>query len=410
MTGSAPVLSRRAALLLAAGGLVQLSPPQVRDRIPAFAGPTAAATVPAVRPELEALLAERARALLRRDATALPTGEAGQALLRRTADLPLAELSYRVAEFSEPAGDTVTLTAELGWRVAEYDEYPSVLRRRLSFRRVGGQWGLTEEQADGPAAPWDLGPVSVVRGRHCLVLGQAAPAELARTVAAADLAVPLVGEVWGAGWTGRLLIEHPATEAQFDRLLGTPPGQYAGMAAVTTAAAGAPVRTPADRILINPQAYAGLSELGRRVVTVHEATHVATRADTRPWTPLWLSEGVADHTGYRGTGRTPQQIAPALAAAAAAPGFAPALPADTDFAAGSPGIALAYELAWSACDLIARRFGERRLVAFYRAAGAAGPTTTREEWLDGLLRTAFGLGLDEFTRQWDDDLHRRFGH
>ncbi|MGW4650308.1 hypothetical protein [Kitasatospora sp. NPDC004289] len=409
-SGSAPPLSRRAALLLAAAGLVQLSPPRGRSAAPVFSGPTAAATVPAVRPELEALLADRARALLRHDAAALPAGEAGQAALRRLADLPLAELSYRITEFTEPAGTGVTLRAELGWRVAEYDEYPAVLRRRLSFERGTGGWRLTQEQPEGPAAPWDLGPVSVAPGRHCLVFGQAAPAELARTAAAADQAVPLVGEVWGAGWPGKLLIGHPATAEQFDRLLGTPAGQYAGIAAVTTAAAGAPVRTPADRILINPQAYAGLSDLGRRVVTAHEITHVATRADTKPWTPLWLSEGVADHTGYRGTDRTPQQIAPELAKAAAARGFSPKLPADADFTAGATGIALAYELAWSACDLMVRRFGERRLVALYRANAAAGPATTREEWLDGLLRTTLGLGLDEFTRLWADDLHQRFAH
>jgi hypothetical protein len=180
------------------------------------------------------------------------------------------------------------------------------------------------------------------------------------------------------------------------------------MAAVTTAAAGAPRQTPADRVLVNPDAYGRLSAVGRQVVTTHEATHVATRADTRPWTPLWLSEGAADWTGYLDTGRTPRQIAPELARAVAAGQLPSALPADADFAAGAPGLARTYELAWLACDLIARRYGQSKLVAFYRAVGAAGEGAGREQQLDRVLRAELGTGLGEFTGDWVAEAHRLF--
>ncbi|MFJ9519721.1 hypothetical protein ACIRPK_15840 [Kitasatospora sp. NPDC101801] len=412
------MLSRRAALLLAAAGLVQLSPPVARPVQAPSVPPvrSAGAETIRLRPRIEALLADRARALLRLDRTALaagvtPAGRAAElAALARLARVPLAELSYRITDFAEPVGGALTLTAELGWRIAEFDDLPAVLTRRIGCELVDGEWLLATDQPIGGAALWDLGEVRAVQGGHSLVLGQAEPAALAAAAATADLAVPLVTEVWGGDWPGRLLLGFPATAEQFARLLGVSEAGYQGIAAVTTAAAGAPLHSPADRVLINPQAYAGLSELGRRVVTVHEATHVATRADTRPWTPLWLSEGVADYTGYRGAGRSPKQIAPELARAAAVKGFTAALPADADFAAGSAGIGLAYELAWSACDLIARRFGEQRLVDFYRAAGATGPTGGREEWLDGLCRARLGLGLADLTRQWGEDLHQRFAH
>ncbi|MER5865598.1 hypothetical protein [Kitasatospora sp. NPDC002040] len=412
------VLSRRAALLLAAAGLVQLSPPAVRTVPATVVAPSASAgaTRPSARSAVEALLADRARAQLRLDRSALLAGvtpasrPAEQAALARLAQLPLAELSYRITEFAEPVGGTLTLTAELGWRIADFDDHPAVLTRRIGCELVDGAWLLSSDRPVGGAALWDLGEIRAVRGTHSIVLGQADPAALAAAAAAADRAVPLVTELWGGDWPGRLLLEHPATGEQFAQLLGVSADGYAGIAAVTTAAAGAPVHSPADRVLINPQAYAGLSELGRRVVTVHEAAHVATRADTRPWTPLWLSEGVADYTGYRGTGRTPRQIAPELAKAAAAKGFTAVLPADGDFAAGSAGIGLAYELAWSACDLIARRYGEQRLVALYRAAGATPPAGSREEWLDGLLRAGPGPGLADFTREWGEDVHQRFAH
>ncbi|GAA4996117.1 hypothetical protein GCM10025734_27510 [Kitasatospora paranensis] len=156
-------------------------------------------------------------------------------------------------------------------------------------------------------------------------------------------------------------------------------------------------------MLVNPEAFRGLSDLGRQVVVTHEATHVATRAATHAWTPLWLSEGVADYTGYRTAGRTARQIAPELGRDVAAGRVPTALPADADFAAGSPGIAQAYEQAWLACDLVAREFGPTRLVSLYRAVGASGATGR----LDAVLRAELGMDLAAFTKHWIADTVRQ---
>lgn len=411
------MLSRRAALLLATGGLVQLSLPLARPAAIETAAPQAAADPPE-RPRIEALLADRARALLRLDragllATVAPeAGPAQQVAFDRLLQVPLADLSYRLTAFTEPEpgrGNLATATAELSYRLKETDEYPAVLTRTLAFVRVGGGWLLSADDPSGASALWDLGTVRVVKGVHSMLLGLADEDELKRTAATIDRAVPAVSELWGSGWAGRLLVEIPATEPQFAQLLGVKAADYQGIAAVTTAAAGAPRRAPADRVLINPEAYADLNELGRRVVTTHEATHVATRADTKAWTPLWLSEGVADYTGYRGTGRTPRQVAPELARDIEAGRMPTALPADADFTAGSTGIAQAYELAWTACHLIADKYGEQHLVALYRAAGAAAPAAGRDDWLDGLLRGQLGLGLADFTKQWIANLNLTLG-
>ncbi|MDR3036069.1 MAG: hypothetical protein LBV78_23755 [Kitasatospora sp.] len=213
--------------------------------------------------------------------------------------------------------------------------------------------------------------------------------------------MPAVTEVWGSAWPGALLLERPATEEQFARLLEGGPADWTGMAAVTSAAPGAPWHTPADRVLVNPEAYGRLSGFGRQVVVTHEATHVATRADTKSWTPLWLSEGVADYTGYRDTGRTVRQIAPELAKDVQAGRMPAALPADEAFAAGAAGIAQAYELAWLACDLIARRYGQDRLVAFYRTVGAFG-----EGGLERAMKAQLGVGVAEFTKDWTAEVAR----
>ncbi|WP_157536763.1 hypothetical protein [Kitasatospora mediocidica] len=310
------------------------------------------------------------------------------------AALPLVGLDYRVTALRDSE-----VLAELSYQIKDFDDYPAVLQRRLTLG-ADGRPSAETPAPDSPAAPWDPGPLGVVTGDRCLVMGAAARDELTVLAAVADAAVPAVEDLWGTGWADRLVLQLPDTEAQFANLLAVPAGSYQDIAAVTSAAAGAPVHTPADRVLVNPEAYRQLSALGRRVVITHECTHVATRADTHPWTPLWLSEGAADYTGYLGTGRTAREIAPELAGDVAAGRLPTALPLDTDFAAGAPAIAQAYELAWLACDLIARRHGRPALVELYRAVGAAGPGSGREQQLDQVFQARLGYGLAKFTQDW----------
>ncbi|MGF1431596.1 hypothetical protein, partial [Kitasatospora sp. LaBMicrA B282] len=318
------------------------------------------------------------------------------------AALRLAQLDYRVTSWQ---GDTVD--ADLSYRLAGFDDYPAVLKRRLT---VAGGVVTGEGAAPGSAAaPWDPGDPTPVRGTHCLVLGPAPQAELTALAGLGDRAVPAVSAVWGTGWAGRLLLQLPSTEAQFTRLLGVDPSSYSDIAAVTVAAPGAPVRTPADRVLVNPDAFHQLSDFGKHVVITHECTHVATRADTHPWTPLWLSEGVADYTGYLDTGHTARQIAPELTQDVAAGKLPTALPTDADFASGSTGIAQAYELSWLACNLIATEHGQQALVGVYRAVGAAGPGGGRDQQLDRILTEHLGYGLAEFTRRWIAEVLRQVG-
>lgn len=400
------MLSRRGALLLAVGGLAQLSLPMSTATARRSAPPP-----PSDRAAVEQLLADRSSALLRKDraellsGTAQPARGAQQELLDRMAQLPLAELAYRITSFTQPAPDQQTLTVgvDLAYRLQAVDDHPAVLGRRLGLIRSADGWLLTEDRPADAATLWDLGPVQAQPGRRSLVLGLGDRSELASLAALADQAVPLVSAVWGNGWAGRLLLESTATEAQFAQLLDVTPESYQGIAAVTVATtAGTPAHAPADRVLVNPEAFHSLSDLGRKVVITHESTHVATRADTKPWTPLWLSEGVADWTAYRTTGRTARQIAPELAKDLAAGRLPTGLPADADFTAGASGIAQAYELGWLACDLIARRFGEPKLVDFYRAVGAAGDPgqAGREAQLDQVMQRQLGLGLGAFTKLW----------
>ncbi|GGW67232.1 hypothetical protein GCM10010503_50470 [Streptomyces lucensis JCM 4490] len=362
------------------------------------------------RAEVQHVLDRRAAALVAHDASAY--GETGtRAEYARLRALPLASWSYRVTGVHRTSSGA-TADADLRYRVAGYDRAPVDVRRTLTLGRgAGGAWYVT---ADRPARRagqqlWDQGTVTAVEGARSLVLGTGRPrAELRAFARMADRAAPAVSHEWGTDWSGRVVVLVPRSLAGMAGLLGSPASDYRGIAAVTTGEAGGSGRTPADRVVVNPEAYAGLGDVGKQVVLTHETTHVATRAHTTAATPLWLSEGYADWIGYLGAGRAPRAIAPELARAVQdgrAPG---ALPGDKDFGfTGDPTeLAQAYESGWLACRMIADDWGAARLGAFYRAVGAHGK---RPGAVEQALRKVLGTTPQRFTARWRDYVTKRLG-
>ncbi|MFE0963169.1 MULTISPECIES: hypothetical protein [Streptomyces] len=359
--------------------------------------------VDAARAEVQSLLDRRAEAVLDRDAAAYArTGtRTGFAGLRA---VPLADWSYRVTALDR-TGDTATAAADLSYRVEGHDGSPVVTARSLSLSRdAEGRWSV---DSDRPAAKsgqqlWDQGTVRAVRGGRSLVLGVGQSADTLRDYAGlADRSVPAVSGAWGPRWAGRVVVLVPANLEGMAGLLGSPASSYRGIAAVTTGATGTGGRAPADRVIVNPEAFGLLGDPGRQIVLTHETTHVATRAHTSAATPLWLSEGFADWVGYRGGDRHPDEAAPELAYAVGRGEVPAGLPDDEDFgfAGDADRLARAYESGWLACRLIAERWGEDRLREFYRAVGAH---QDREGAVEDAMHRVLALTREEFTAQWQD--------
>jgi hypothetical protein len=401
-----------------------------------LAGCSPAASADPAAGQVRQVLDRRARAVLGHDESAyLATGGAGEdpAAARRSATaygnlaaVPLRSWTYRVIGFHRTGG-TARADAELQYRIAGYDSAPVTTSRTLRLQRRDGHWYVT---ADRPAPHavqqlWEQGRVVAVRGTYSLVLGVGQPtARLKDFVRLADHAVPEVRSAWNGGrpgtppgssghggraaWSGRVVVEVPASLDGMAGLLGSPASGYRGIAAVTTGETGGSRQSPADRIIVNPDAYGVLGALGRQVVLTHETTHVATRAHTSAATPLWLSEGYADWVGYRRTGRTAAQAAPELQRAVQEGRGPTELPDDPDFGFSRKAdpLAEAYEGGWLACRMIADGWGEARLKAFYEAVGAhdkrAGAV---EDALDGVL----GVSRDEFTARWLAYLQHELG-
>ncbi|MBQ1160015.1 hypothetical protein KBZ21_18190 [Streptomyces sp. A73] len=336
--------------------------------------------------------------------------DAQRQVFRNLRKLPLAEWSYDVREVTE-RDRAATVEATLRYRFAGYDPVTTTDTERLRFVRRDGAWHLAAEAPGSDRQLWEQGAMTVVRGEHSLVLGVGRQRSVLRALAdAADRAVPAVARTWPDAWSRKTVLEAPASTRQMARLLG-PPGAnsrtYAGMAAVTTGeATGAPGTDP-DRIVVNPRAYGLLSEEGRQVVLAHETTHVATRRQTTSATPLWLSEGIADWAGYRGSRLTPREAAPELARAVADRQLPNALPSDDDFRFGNDpdALASAYESGWLACRMIAEEWGTGELLALYERAGREHKGGRPDA--DAALRSVLGTGQAEFTERWQAYLRRQ---
>ncbi|MBT2386872.1 hypothetical protein J7E86_25545 [Streptomyces sp. ISL-11] len=376
---------------------------------------------------VRALLDRWATALRERDERAFlaavdPAAEGYRAEQRKVftnlAAVPLASWTYRLVRtggFAPAQGDgrRIAAEAELRYRLAGYDTAPVTTTARLTLVERDKRWYVAaEDTRSAHRHLWEQGAVTAVRGERSLVLGVGQDRQRLTDLArAADRAVPAVSAAWrqegtgqGAGrgasaWPGRVVVEMPASVEEMAALLDSPVSNYRGIAAVTTGEVGGTGKAPADRVIVNPQAYGALGTFGRQVVLTHETAHVATRALTSAATPLWLSEGFADWAAYRGTDRTARQAAPELVRAVAAGRSPRELPTDEDFGfAGEAGrLARAYEEGWLACRMIADRWGEEKLVAFYRAVG---DHDRRPGAVASALRSVLGVSQAGFTEQW----------
>jgi hypothetical protein len=306
-----------------------------------------------------------------------------------------------------PAGSTIA-RVRLDYRltgsdsVVERDQYLTVVPR-------GGHWllaGNDDAVASGLKTErdiWDLGPVRVVRGKSSLVLGDAPAKELRRLADEADRGVTDVGGVWKRDWSRHPVVVFPKSQADMATLIGSDGKGLAQIAAVTTGSFETGL-SRGDRVVVNPEAWRTLGELGRRVVLDHEMTHLATRAITVDDVPIWLSEGFADYVAYHAV-EVPTNVVAGDVLDDVRDGKGPdQLPDDADFDAAQGDIAAAYEGAWLACRMIAERYGQKRLIALY-----VSYADSKDVPAAGEIKATLGISEAELVKQWRIYLDNRAG-
>ncbi|WP_232384223.1 basic secretory family protein [Actinomadura violacea] len=395
------------AALLAAGGAGVLGARSGGSRA---AARTARPTAPFDPQTARDVLANRSRAVAGGDRTAfLATVSSAPAAfqdaqarlydnLRR---LPLDGWTERFAgtESANAEGGAAVVRVETRYRLRGFDRGDVARTRHLAFAPRSGAWTIV---GDGSALGrrddaeiWDAGPLTVVRGRSSLVIGDGGGLQgIAKHL---DVAVPVVTGVVGKNWAQRAVALVPADERLAAALAGPDEslGQIAALATVAPSAGGG---RGEDRVIVSPGTFGRLNALGRTVVLTHELTHVATGGATDRTTPLWLIEGFADYVGYKHAKVSVKSAASELRREVKAGRVPSALPAAADFAGSSDHLSQAYQEAWLACRMVAGRYGEATLVRLYRAAGRSPEAAA--------LRSVLGLTRDRFVAQWRDYLKK----
>jgi hypothetical protein len=287
------------------------------------------------------------------------------------------------------------------WRLAGFDVGTSDLEVGLTFVETpgGAAFASARDDQTGATPLWMLGPVAVHRTPQTVVetAGSVRPARFSPTAAQA---VRDVRKVLPA-WRGRLVVEVPADEKQLGRVLGSQDGAYGGIAAVTTTADGSTSEHAPVHIFVNPRVFDPLGPRGAQIVLSHEATHVATGAATSSM-PTWLLEGFADFVALDHADLPVSVTASQILAQVRRSGPPTHLPGSAEFDPRNKALGASYEAAWLACRLLADRYGERRLIRFYRAADEAGSTTVP-------FRSLLGTDQRAFTRAWRSYLRRLAG-
>jgi hypothetical protein len=242
---------------------------------------------------------------------------------------------------------------------------------------------------------WWLGPLSArERGGVTVLVGSGQSLDRWASLAAAALGNVRQQLPAGLGipWNGRVVLEVPATQHDFESVLGKPAGNYTSIAAVThhAGAGGAGIR-----IVANPKA-AQLSSGVLQSVLEHEMVHVATRSPDSP-APIWAEEGLAEwvslraHPGQRSEGTDDVLIR------VRSDGPPSSFPADRQFQAGARNLHLAYAEGWLACRFIADRYSENQLAGFYAQLDDGRS-------MDEASRSTLGLSGTVLTTQWREYL------
>jgi hypothetical protein len=288
--------------------------------------------------------------------------------------------------------------ATLRSRFARVDDEASTVEVEVAFAADGGRLTIAGLGGDHGATPvWLATPVEVRRTPDTLVV---ATADVARYSRLAVRAVAVVRRVV-PDWDEPLVLEVPADAAALDAALAAERGTFAEIAGVTTAVPGSAEDDESVHVFVNPDRLAESDPIGQRVVLSHEAAHVALDA-TSTGAPVWLAEGLADYVALRDVGLPISVTAADLIRQVRREGPPTALPGDREFDEESEYFGAAYEGAWFACRMLARRVGEDELVRFYVEVDSS-------QDFEADFRRAFGLSVPAFTRSWRRHLGRLVG-
>jgi hypothetical protein len=330
-------------------------------------------------------------------------GRARQVLrgaIAATATVPFVRYSLDLVSSADPSPSDLAAGAFSTSAVIRYQlpNDPVTVRRTVAarFERGPSGWRLAHLGTDGRDL-WEHEAVAVATTGRTMVIGSSRyAARLGSLADQVDSARRQVGRFWTADWSGRVVVIFPSKARTMDQLIGS--GSASSLPAATTWTRGP--TGAVVRVTVNPDVFLALPFIAQQIVLRHEITHVAQDAGRAGRAPIWLTEGLAEYVGYRGTGIARSIVAGGLLDRVRSNRAPHSLPRDRHFAFDlSPRHrALVYEAGWAACQLVVDRYGESRLIPFYRAVLRAGGS--KEQRVNQAAEQVLGINANTFVKQW----------
>lgn len=327
--------------------------------------------------DLNQRLADQAAALLAGETVAYldfftpEQRPAQQEILTRTAQLPLVSYSLAVASGADLVEDTPgrleAVEVQVRYTLAGLPaNNPFLHTVRYNFTRQGDTW-LVSGTSPGTQPPfWWMGGVLFRETEHFLIFARPEvvdqlPALAAETEAAYQA---LAGR--GLPLAPRYATYFSATQADFQELTGQP-ARVVGAAAWRYNLGEDKIDVSSRAFYLNGEAFTGQHPAGsdndRQLTILHELVHLVLAAETRPFTPPWLTEGIAVYFAGQNTPAARRRLLdsldslsmPALTQASTLNGHGPAGVLTTD----------EYAYSGEVIRYLAETFGEDQVLAFY---------------------------------------------
>ena len=386
---------------------------------------------------IDALLAKQAAAALSGDGAAFaqtlaPAIQAEQAtIIQRLAAMPLRSYSLQLAPAANlGAGDALSgVPVELIYTLRGLsDDNPFHYSLRYDFARAGEGWQVTKiAPADNPPFWW-TGEVVPREASHFLLFARPeSQADFAALEQEAEAAYAAL-QAKGLPLEPRYVAYFTATQQDFTTLTGRT-SRYLGMALSRYEFLGNAITTTNRAFFINGASFrenAGAVRPGERQTTItHELVHLALAAQTRPFTPPWLVEGLAVYLSEDTGGAMRQRLATS--------GRLNTLSLAELTRAGALGehdltgerASDEYTFAGETIAYLVERFGKAKVLAFYRSYAAvpassvtaslpqSGGSTTANDGFAGLSASLTESAVPQFfgvsLAQLDSDVKAWLG-
>ncbi|MEV8515015.1 hypothetical protein [Dactylosporangium sp. NPDC051484] len=284
-------------------------------------------------------------------------------------------------------------------RIEGVDSVPVATPWLAVFGYAGGRWVIAGDGAGkamptgAEGQPWDAGgPISVVRDdRVVAVLSADAADDGKALLKLAETGLRQVAEVRPSGWDGKVLLTAVTDKQIFDTYFAESQDRVAQVAAIAVPYYGSVAEWSArpayatTRVVFNPaELTAPKAELQHDLT--HELTHAAMGPVTGPYTPRWVVEGFAEYVAYKDGKYDAGGIRAVLGDLSI-----DTFPADKQFYEEPRN----YIGGWLACRMIAEKYGQAKLIAFYEGF-------MRMSEIESVSREVLGVGRDQLEQQWRD--------